>query len=83
MCQKVVAAVGELETEFTGRVSFNVISAEETAKATKDLEAYGFAEARHGLVAFDEAGEAAVKLPGHQFGKDEIKAAIDQVLAAN
>lgn len=78
-----MAAVGELAQEYEGRVEFNVISAEETAKAGKEIESFGFTDQRHGLVAFSSKGEALVKLPGHQFGKAEIKTAVETVLAAN
>jgi hypothetical protein len=77
-----VAAVGELETEYGDRVRFVVIEPEETARRAAEIEEYGLAEMRHGLVAFSASGEPLVKIPGHQFGKPEIVHAIDVVLAA-
>ena len=73
--------MGELEGEYGDRVDFVLIPAEETARRQDEIQAFGFAELRHGLVVFTPAGEPAVKLPGHQFGKDEIVAAIDLVLS--
>ena len=72
--------MGELEGEYGDRVDFVLIPAEETARRKDEIEAFGFSELRHGLVVFTRAGEPRVKLPGHQFGKDEIVAAIDLVL---
>lgn len=76
-----MAAVGELEHEYEGRIRFVVISPEETANRSEEIEAFGFTDLRHGLVGFDAAGRAQVKLPGHQFGRDEIVAAIEVLLA--
>jgi len=75
--------VGELEQEYGERVSFVVIDAAETARRPQEIQEFGFTEMRHGLVAFSRSGEPLVKLPGHQFGKPEIEAAIQTVLAAD
>jgi hypothetical protein len=80
MCNKVVAAVGELEEEYGERVDFVVVPAEETARRRDEIVAFGFEELKHGLVAFDPAGVPQVTLPGHQFGKEEIRAAVETVL---
>ncbi len=75
--------MGELETEYAGQVKFVVVSAEDTAKRQDEIEEFGFSDMKHGLVAFSSNGEALVKLPGHNFGKDKITEAIEVVLAAN
>ncbi|MAG64100.1 hypothetical protein CMO84_11325 [Candidatus Woesearchaeota archaeon] len=72
--------MSELATEYEGKVKFELISAEETLAAGEDMAEFGFNDAKHGLVAFDSQGEAKVKLPGHNFGREEIVSAIDQVL---
>ena len=74
--------MGELQTEYAGQANFTIVSAEETATRGDELETYGLTEMRHGLVVFGADGEAAVKMPGHQFGKDEIAAALKGVLGA-
>ena len=79
---KVVAAVGELEQQYGDRVEFTIVSAEETANSFDAIEEYGFVDLKHGLVVFSAEGDAVVKLPGHQFGKQEIDAGILQVLEA-
>ena len=53
---KVETAVGELAVEYEGRVRFNIVSAEETAKRGDEIELYGFTEQLHGLVALDPSG---------------------------
>ena len=72
--------MGELQTEYGEQVDFVIVSAEETAQRMDEIEQYGFTELKHGLVAFDGEGQAQVKLPGHQFGRPEIEAAIQRVL---
>ena len=77
---KIVAAVGELEPEYKERVDFVLVSAEETAQRADEIELYGFTDLKHGLVGFNSEREALVKIPGHQFGKQEIVAAIHTLL---
>lgn len=72
--------MSELATEYEGKVKFELIPAEETLAAAEDIAKFGFTDAKHGLVAFDSSGEAQVKIPGHSFGREEIVAAIEQVL---
>lgn len=47
----------------------------------KAIETYGWAGPGHGLVTFKTSGEALGNLPGHNFGKTEIKAEIERLLA--
>jgi len=73
--------VGELEPEYEGRITFVLIPADETAERADEIEAYGFTEKRHGLVGFTPEGDPLVKMPGHNFGKEELVAAIEVLLA--
>jgi hypothetical protein len=75
--------VGELETEYGEQMDFRIIPAAETALAAEELESFGFTALRHGLVTFSAAGEPVGKLPGHEFGREEIVAAIEAALATN
>jgi hypothetical protein len=75
-----VAAVGELREEYGDQVDFEVISPEETSAAGEDLARYNLASRGHGLVAITAGGEAVVTIAGHQFGRDEIVMAIEQVV---
>ena len=68
--------------EYEGRVDFEVIPAEETYQRFDEIEAFGFEAERHGLVGFDRNGDALVKMPGHNFSKDEIAEAIEALLIA-
>lgn len=72
--------MGELEGQYGDRVEFNIVPAAETAKRGDEIALYGFTDLKHGLVGFSAQGEARVKLPGHQFGKPEIEAAIQKIL---
>lgn len=72
--------MGELEKEYGDRVDFVLVPAEETAARFDEIEAFGFAQQRHGLVGFSPTGEPLVKLPGHDFGRPEIEAAIEELL---
>ncbi|MFT4541408.1 MAG: hypothetical protein ACI835_003869 [Planctomycetota bacterium] len=70
----------ELEHDYEGRAIFTIILAEGTAASFDDIEAFGFADLRHGLVVFNGDGEAKVKLPGHMFGRVEIEEGLKGVL---
>ncbi len=75
--------MGELAKDYEGSVEFNIISAEETARRPDEIEAYGFTDLKHGLVGFSTDGEALIKMPGHQFGREEIEAAVTQLLSGS
>ena len=72
--------MGELESEYEGRIQFVLIDAEETAKRGDEIEEYGFTDLLHGLVGFTSDGTVVEKLPGHQFGKEEIVQVIETLL---
>ena len=74
------AAVRELEVDYAGQAKFVILSPEETAAASADIEAFGFQDNRHGLVVFNAEGEAVGKLPGHTYGRAEIEAHLKSVL---
>jgi hypothetical protein len=78
----VTTAVGELEQEYGNLVDFVIVPAEETKARQDEIDLYGFTAAMHGLVVFDRDGAPAVKMPGHQFGREEILAAMHEVLSA-
>ncbi len=71
--------MGELETQYGDQVDFVIVEPEETKQRTAELERYLLASRRHGLVAFDAAGEVVVTIAGHQFGRAEIEMAIVQI----
>ena len=72
----------ELEQEYEGQATFTIISPEETAASFDEIEAFGFADLRHGLVVFDGEGEPRVKIPGHMFGRAEIEEGLKRVLGS-
>lgn len=72
--------MGELEAEYGDRVDFVVVPAEETEQRYDEIVEFGFVDLRHGLVVFDADHEAVVKIPGHDFGREEIEAAVLEVL---
>lgn len=67
--------------EYAGRVEFVLIPAAETARRSDEIEAYGFTDLKHGLVGFNSEREPIVKLPGHNYGKEQIVSAVESVLA--
>ncbi len=75
--------MGELEQVYGDRMDFNVVSAEVTAQSQDEIEALGFGDLRHGLAIYGPSGEPEVTLPGHQFGRAEIEAALRGVLSAD
>ena len=72
--------MGELEKEYGDKVVFNIISADETEKRQDEIDKFGFTALRHGLVVFGPDGKVEAKLPGHQFERSEIEAAMKGVL---
>ena len=72
--------MGELEKVYGGQATFSVIPADETNQRQDELASFGFADQRHGLVIFAPNGDAVVKMPGHQFTRDEIEAGLKSVL---
>jgi len=66
--------------EYGDRVNFVVVGAEETKQRGDELELYMLSSRRHGLVAFDAAGEVVLTIAGHQFGRPEIEMAIGQIV---
>lgn len=71
--------MGELETQYGNDVNFVIVDAEETKQRGDELELYMLSSRRHGLVAFDAAGEVVMTIAGHQFGRPEIEMAIGQI----
>jgi hypothetical protein len=69
-----VAAVGELDQEYEGRIEFTIVPPEETEKRKDELELYQLGH--HGLVILDVEGEPCGALSGHEYGRAEIEAAI-------
>lgn len=47
---------------------------------TAEIERFQFGGRRHGLVAFDAAGQPVVIFAGHTFGRPEIEMALAQIL---
>jgi len=66
--------------EYGDRVDFVIVEPEDTKARTQELEEFQLASRRHGLVAFDQAGEVVVTIAGHQFGREEILMAMHQVM---
>ncbi len=68
----------ELEKDYEGKATFRVIAP--TATSLDEIQAFGFADLRSGVVVFGTDGEAEAKLPGHMFGRAEIEAGLKKAL---
>jgi hypothetical protein len=66
--------VRELEKEYEGQFKFEIIPPEETLKRAEELGLYDLGS--HGLVVLAPDGKELAHLPGHQFGRAEIEAAM-------
>ena len=75
--------MGELQKEYGTQANFVVVPSAETLQRMDEVNGFGFEDLKHGLVVFDADGEAQAKLPGHQFGRPEIEAALLAVLEAD
>lgn len=65
----------ELETEYAGRIRFEIVQV-----YGREEEVRGFGLGNHGLVGFDPEGNAKVFLPGHQYGREEVVAKVEELL---
>ena len=64
---------------YAGKVRITVVEAfSDEGKAARVK--YGFGDQLHGTVGIGPGGETLFILPGHQYGRDEIVAAIDKIL---
>ena len=62
-------AVRDLEQDETySDVYFNVVPASETARQQEALLALGFANLKHGLIAYDAQGRVGSRCPGTSSG---------------
>jgi hypothetical protein len=71
--------VSELRDVYGEKVDFVIVPAAETKARAEEIERYQLTARKHGLVAFDAAGEPVVIIAGHTFGKPEIEMAVAQV----
>jgi hypothetical protein len=67
--------VRELEKEYEGRVRFEIVPV-----YGREQEVRGFDLGNHGLVGFDAGGNARVFLRGHQYGRAEVAAKVEELL---
>ena len=68
-----------MSPNYEGKVKFEVINV--STQEHKD-EIKGYDIGNHGLVGLSSEGNLKVKIPGHEFGKDEITAKIDELQTA-
>jgi hypothetical protein len=73
--------VSELEVEYAGRVRFAVRDVN-TDEGQAAVEKYGWQEALHGLVTLDADGNMVGTIPGHRYGKEEVQAKVEELIAA-
>lgn len=69
-----------LEEPYASRLTFEVY-AWDTDRGRAAHKAYGFGVDRHGLVVLSLTGQPLAVRPGHDYGRAEIQADFDRVLA--
>ena len=69
--------MSDLQKEYEGRITFNVISVRAQG-AAQEIEKHKLET--HGLVVYRADGEVAATIPGHRFGREAIETAIQEVL---
>jgi hypothetical protein len=70
-----------LEKEYEGRVEFRVLPAE-GPEGKAAAERNGWKDALHGLECADPDGRVVVHLPGHAYGREEVRARVEALLEA-
>ncbi len=75
-----MGALSKIETEapYKDKFDFEVISME-TPQGTAASKKYDWQGLRHGLVILRK-GKQIKLIPGHKYGRDEIVAALDEVM---
>ena len=81
MCAKVSTAVRGLESEGIYKDKVRFVVTEVTNKRIQEEIAGWEGLGNHGLVGTSD-GDLKVMLPGHEFGRSQIVAKIDEMLAA-
>ena len=71
--------MGELSKQYEGRVEFTIASAK-TPEGQEAVKKYELDARKHGLVVLDGKGNVAARIPGHNFGKEEIQAVVEELL---
>ncbi len=69
--------MSDLQKQYEGRVTFNIIPVNADG-AAGEIEKHELGT--HGLVVYDADGAVSSTIPGHRFGREEIEAAIANVL---
>ena len=69
--------MSDLQKEYDGRVTFNVIPIN-AAGADQEIQKHSLGT--HGLVVYGADGAVSTTIPGHNFERKEIEAAIAGVL---
>jgi hypothetical protein len=79
---KVIRAVRAvlLEEAYAGRFDFEVYPWEHD-KSSAARDTYGFGPDKHGFALLGPDGRLLSVRPGHDYGKDEIRADLDKALA--
>jgi len=74
--------VSELGEEYEGRLSVTILDVN-TEDGQAAVEKYGWESPLHGLVTLSPDGAMVGTLPGHTYGKPEIRAKVEELLAAD
>ena len=72
--------MGDLEKEYEGRVRFEILTAT-SPEGRAATERNGWKDALHGLECLTPDGRVVSHLPGHNYGREEIRAKVEALLA--
>ena len=56
------------------------VSSLTTPEGRVESEKYDWQGKLHGLVGFDTFGKQAILIPGHEYGKERVRAAVEELL---
>ena len=73
--------MSELGVEYEGRINVTILDVN-TEEGKAAVAKYGWEEARHGLVTLKPDGTMVGTLPSHRYGMPEIRAKVEELLAA-
>lgn len=74
--------MSELAVEYEGKITAITVPVT-TEEGQAAVQKYGWQQAQHGLVTLSPDGKMVGTIPGHRYGKKEIRAKVEELLKAD
>ncbi len=74
--------MSELAVEYEGQITTSIVDVN-TEEGQAAVVKYGWQEPLHGLVTLSPDGTMVGTIPGHRYGKPEIRTKVEELLKAD